>query len=171
MKGTYKRILSVLLVLAMLAAFLPIVGVFLLFQLIAYIIMDVIRKKKRKKRNAVVSLAWHSVNTAIFAILELAMWYFVPVLTIAKFIPGFLVFLTIGLYYLTGYLENKKNLKAFIILIIALALYEILDSMLIGEFRTWKALIMLIVYALILLAGYIFIWKAEGSAEGAGIRG
>lgn len=132
--------------------------VFLLVQLIVYIILEIIRKKKNKKRNAIVAFIWHAVNAAVFAILELAMWYFVPILTIAKFIPGFLVFIVIAVYGLKGYLETKKNLKALLIFMAALAVYEILDSMLIGDFATWKALMMLVIYALFMINAYIFLW-------------
>ena len=75
--------------------------------------------------------------------------------------PGFLVFITIAVYYLKGYLENKENLKAFIILIAALAAYEILDSLFIGDFSTWKALMMLIIYMLFMNAGFILLWLGK----------
>jgi hypothetical protein len=135
--------------------------VFLLLQLIVYIILEIIRKKKKEKRNPVVSLIWHSVNVYVFAILELAMWYFMPVLTIARFIPGILVFITLVIYALKGYLENKKNLKAFFVIIAVLAVYAILDSLFIGGFAIWKAVMKLVIYALFIAAIYVFIWRNQ----------
>lgn len=134
--------------------------VVLIVELIVYLILEVIRKKKNRKRNAVAAFIWHLVNVIIFAILELAMWYFIPVLTIAKFIPGFLAFVIIAIYAVKGYRENgRRNLKTLVIYLAALAVYEILDSLFIGDFTTWKALMMLIIYTLFMNAGFIFLWR------------
>ena len=138
----------------------------LLVQAIVSIILAVIRKKKHHKRHAIVALIWHSAIALVFAVLELAMWYFVPVLTIAKFIGGFLVYLTFVIYALKGYKTEKKNLKVFFILLGILTAYVILESLLIGTFATWKALVMLIFYVLVMVAAYIFLWRnKDGSIE------
>ena len=135
--------------------------VFLLVQAIVSIICTIVRRKKQRKRNTSVALIWHSVNAAVFAILELAMWYFVPILTVAKFIPAILVFLVIVIYAWKGYRENEKRFRSFLIPTAALAVFDIIESMLIGDFTTLKALIILVVYAGFLCAVHFFLWTGK----------
>ena len=135
--------------------------------MIASIILTIIRRKKHRKRNPIVALVWHSVVAAVFAILEVALWYFVPILTLAKFIPGILVFIVILVYTVKGYRANRKSLKACILLICALAAHEILESLLIGDFAIWKGILLLTAYAFFLTAAYIFLWKEQKSREQA----
>ena len=135
--------------------------VFLIVQGIVSLILTVIRKKKNRKRNVLVALIWHGVIAVVFAILEVAMWYFVPILTLAKFIPGALVFIVISVYAVKGYLEYRRNLKACIILIAALAAYVILESLLIGEFALWKGILLIAVYIVFMLACYQFLWNTK----------
>ena len=133
--------------------------VVLILQMIASIILGIIRKKKNRRRNIVVALVWHGVIAFLFALLEVAMWYFVPVLTIAKFIGGVLVYLVLVIYALKGYLVGKKKLGRFIILIAALTVYVILESLIIGDFAIWKAMMMLAVYAVYMAASFYMLWK------------
>ena len=135
--------------------------VLLLVQMIVSIILTIIRIKKHRKRHVRVALIWHCVTAAVFAILEVAMWYFVPILTLAKFIPGLLVFIVITVYIHKGYRLYKKSLKACVILLAALAVYEILESLLIGSFAVWKGILLMLVYAVFMAAAYIFLWKEK----------
>ena len=132
--------------------------VLLIVQGIASLVLTIIRRKKQLKRNAVVALIWHCVIVAVFAILELAMWYFVPVLTIAKFIPAALVYIVFVVYALTGYRSGKKSLKALLILIGTMTVYLILESLLVGDFATWKAVLKLVIYGSFMFFTYRYLW-------------
>lgn len=134
--------------------------VFLLAQLIASIILAIIRVKKKRKRNRAVAFIWHFIIAAVFAVLEVAMWYFIPILTIARFIPAVLVLLVVAVYALKGYRYHKKGLGKFFILIGIMAAYEILTSLLIGEFTFNKGLVELIAYAIFMVLAYLLLWRS-----------
>ena len=140
---------------------LLLVIVVLLLQLIASIILAIIRKKKGRKRNAVVALVWHGVIGALFAILEVAMWYFAPILTIAKMIPGTLVFIVFCVYAIKGCKAESRRWKAYWILIASMAAYVILESLLIGQFTVFKAILLLAVYAAFMAAAFLILWKGK----------
>lgn len=91
----------------------------------------------------------------------LAMWFFVPVLTIAKMIPGTLVFVVILVYACKGCRQGSGNWKNFWLITGSLALYEVLESLLIGAFTIPKALVLLAVYALYLALSYVVLWKGR----------
>ena len=133
--------------------------VVLVLQMIASIILMIIRKKKGRKRNKVVALVWHGVIAALFAILEVAMWYFAPVLTIAKMIPGTLVFIVLLVYAVKGCRTESKKWKACWIIIGALAAYMILESLLIGDFTVLKGILLLVVYAGFMAVIYKVLWQ------------
>ena len=133
--------------------------VILVVQGIVSLILTIIRKVKHKKRNRVVALVWHTVIAALFAILEVAMWYFVPVLPIIKMITGILVFIVIAIYAWKGCHTFSKKWKLFWLLIAALAFYLILESMLIGDFTVVKAILLLVVYAAAIACAFILLWK------------
>ena len=135
--------------------------VLLLIGGIVAIVLAVIRKKKHRKRNTLVALIWHCVIAAVFTVFELAMWYFVPILPLAKLIPAILVFLTIIIYAHKGYRVNKKRIKGFLIITGALAVFDIVESLIIGDFAIWKCILMLVVYAGFMLAAYHFLWKGN----------
>ncbi len=133
--------------------------VVLVLQMIASIILMIIRKKKGRKRNKAVALVWHGVIAALFAILEVAMWYFAPVLTIAKMIPGTLVFIVLLVYAVKGCRTESKKWKACWIIIGALAAYMILESLLIGDFTVLKGILLLVVYAGFMAVIYKVLWQ------------
>ena len=133
--------------------------VILLAELIVSVVLRAVRKKKGRKRNVTAALAVHGLNLALFTVLELAMWYFVPILTIAKFIPGLLAFLVLAVYAVKGYREYSRDLKALLILIGAPAAYLILESLLAGDFAVWKGILLAVVYAGFLLASHHFLWR------------
>ncbi|MBR3401048.1 MAG: hypothetical protein IKG67_02285 [Parasporobacterium sp.] len=140
---------------------LLLVIVILLLQMIVSIVLAIIRKKRGRKRNAVVALVWHSITAAFFAVLEVAMWFFVPILTIAKMIPGTLVFIVFCVYAIKGCRTESRRWKACWILIAAMAAYVILESLLIGEFRLWKAILLLAIYAGFMAAAFLILWKGK----------
>ena len=146
--------------------------VLLLVSLIVSLVLMVIRRKKHTKRNHLVALVWHSVITAVFAILEVAMWYFVPVLPLAKMIPGLLAFFVIVTYAARGCRTETKRWKNFRLYVVALALYMVLESMLIGDFTVAKGILLWAVYALFIAAAYLYFWqgrvKKESPSESGG---
>lgn len=137
--------------------------VFLLIQMIVSIILAIIRVKKKRKRNKVAAFIWHFIMAAIFAILEVAMWYFVPILTLGRFIPAVVVLLVIAVYAWKGYRYHKKGLGKCFILTGVLILYEILTSLLIGEFTFNKGLVELIAYAVFMVLAYLLMWKDKAT--------
>ena len=140
--------------------------VLLLVSLLVSLVLMVIRRKKHTKRNHTVALVWHSVITAVFAILEVAMWYFVPVLPIAKMIPGLLAFFVIVTYAARGCRTETKRWKNFRLYVVALALHMILESMLIGDFSVAKGILLWAVYALFIAAAYLYFWQGRVKEEG-----
>ena len=144
---------------------LMIIIVFLILQMIASIILAIIRVKKKRKRNMTVAFIWHFVIAFIFAILEVAMWYFIPHITLARFIPAVVVCIVLIVYALKGYRYHKKGLKTFFILTGALVVYEILTSLLIGDFTFNKGLVELIAYIVFTVLIYLLMKKKKKPKE------
>ena len=144
---------------------LMIIIVFLILQMIASIILAIIRVKKKRKRNMTVAFIWHFVIAFIFAILEVAMWYFIPHITLARFIPAVVVCIVLIAYALKGYRYHKKGLKTFFILTGALVVYEILTSLLIGDFTFNKGLVELIAYIVFTVLIYLLMWRRKKPKE------
>ena len=144
---------------------LMIIIVFLILQMIASIILAIIRVKKKRKRNMTVAFIWHFVIAFIFAILEVAMWYFIPHITLARFIPAVVVCIVLIVYALKGYRYHKKGLKTFFILTGALVVYEILTSLLIGDFTFNKGLVELIAYIVFTVLIYLLMWRRKKPKE------
>ena len=144
---------------------LMIIIVFLILQMIASIILAIIRVKKKRKRNMTVAFIWHFVIAFIFAILEVAMWYFIPHITLARFIPAVVVCIVLIVYALKGYRYHKKGLKTFFILTGALVVYEILTSLLIGDFTFNKGLVELIAYIVFTVLIYLLTWRRKKPKE------
>ena len=144
---------------------LMIIIVFLIVQMIASIILAIIRVKKKRKRNMTVAFIWHFVIAFIFAILEVAMWYFIPHITLARFIPAVVVCIVLIVYALKGYRYHKKGLKTFFILTGALVVYEILTSLLIGDFTFNKGLVELIAYIVFTVLIYLLMWRRKKPKE------
>lgn len=140
---------------------LMIIIVFLIIQMIVSIILAIIRVKKKRKRNRTVAFIWHFIIMFIFAILEVAMWYFIPHITLARFIPAFVTALVIIIYALKGYRYYKKGLAKFFILTGVIVLYEILSSMLMGDFVFIKGLIELIIYIILMVVTYLIMWREK----------
>lgn len=139
--------------------------VVLVLQGIASLILTIIRKKPGRKRNRAVALIWHSVIAALFALLEVSMWYFVPILTIAKMIPGTLVFIVISIYAIKGCRTESRKWKTCWILIAAMAVYVILESLLIGDFTVLKGIVLLAVYAGFMAAAFGCLWHKKESGR------
>ena len=144
---------------------LMIIIVFLILQMIASIILAIIRVKKKRKRNITVAFIWHFVIAFLFAVLEVAMWYFIPHITLARFIPAIVVCITLVVYAFKGYRYHKKGLKSFFILTGVLVVYEILTSLLIGDFTFNKGLVELIAYIVFTVLIYLLMWKRKKPKE------
>ena len=138
--------------------------VLLLVQMIASIVLMIIRRKKHRKRNATVAFIWHGIIVFLFVLLEVAMWYFVPILTIAKMIPGALAFIAIAIYSMKGCLEGRGSWKTFWILVAVLAAYVILESLLIGDFTVLKGILLIIAYMGFMTAGFVLLWHRKTEA-------
>ena len=134
----------------------------LLVQMVVSIVLTIIRKKKNKKRNPIVAFVWHGLIVVVFSILEVAMWYFIPILTLAKMIPGIIVYIAIVVYAIKGCKEESKNWKMCWILLLALAVFMILESLLIGDFSVVKGIFLIVVYTLFLNAVFFLLWKKTG---------
>ena len=132
--------------------------VLLILQMIASIILTIIRIKKHRKRIKIVALVWHAVIALLFMLLEVAMWYFVPILTIAKMIPGALVFIVISVYALKGCRTESRKWKSCWIIIGSLAAYVILESLLIGDFTVFKGILLLVIYGAFFAVSYRLLW-------------
>lgn len=144
--------------------------VFLIVQGIVSLILMIRRKKKHLKRNKAVAFIWHFVIAFLFAILEVAMWYFAPIFTISRFIPAVVALIVIAVYAFKGYLYHKKGLGKFFILTGILILYEILTSMLIGDFTFNKGLAELIAYIVFMILAYLLCWKEKKKKTPEGIE-
>ena len=112
-----------------------------------------------------VAFIWHFVIAFIFAILEVALWYFIPHITLARFIPAVVVCIVLIVYALKGYRYHKKGLKTFFILTGALVVYEILTSLLIGDFTFNKGLVELIAYIVFTVLIYLLMWRRKKPKE------
>jgi len=88
-----------------------------------------------------------------------------PVLTIAKMIPGTLVYVVILVFAAKGCRAGSRNRKVFWILVGSLAVYEILESLLNGDFNVLKADLLLLVYALYMAVAYVCLWKQGASCS------
>ena len=135
--------------------------VLLLVELIVWIVLAVRGRKKPKKKNRILSLVWHGVNVAVFAILEVAMWYFIPILPLAKTVSAILVFLVLMIYAVKGCASGSKNWARCWTLILFLAVFMVLEGLYIGDFTFVKGLFLLIFYALFTAVVYFLLWKTK----------
>ena len=151
---------------------LLLLGVILIAQMIASIILMIVRKKKHRKRNVPVTFVWHGIITFLFALLEVAMWYFVPILSIAKMIPGTLACITIAAYAIKGCREGYGRWRTCWIFIAALVAYVILESLLVGRFGVLIGISLIRAYMAFLTTAYILLWhgKHRGRNRGAHTR-
>ena len=144
---------------------LLIILIILIVQAIASIILAVIRKKKHIERNTVITCVWHAVIALLFAVLQLAMWYFIPAFPIAWVICGLLVCIVIFTFACKGYRIHKENRTAFILYSIGLVVFFVLQILTLGEFSILKSLILLFVYLLFFNISVFFIWRQGGSKQ------
>ena len=144
---------------------LLLVIVILVVQAIVSLILGVIRKKKGAKRNPSVALIWHGVIMILFALLEVALWYFVPIVPLLKLIPEALVFLTLAIYAWKGCHNGRGNWKSFWIYIAVLAVLEIGQTVLIGDFNAPKGITLVIAYIVFLIAAYFMFWRSKEPAS------
>ena len=132
--------------------------VVLLVQTIVSVILLIRRKKKNLKRNPVVTFIWHCIMAAVFAVLEIGMWYFVSAFLLLKAVMSALVFLVIFFYAWKGYHEENRNGKAFWSVIAALAVFVILQNLLIGSYTRTKGILLLVVYLVFMNAVFVLLW-------------
>ena len=144
--------------------------VILLVQLIAAIVLAVIRKKKNRKRKPKVTLIWHAAVTLLLVMAEIGLWYYIPILPMAKMIPGALAFSSIFIYALKGCHEGERKWKVFWLFAIVFAAFEILENLLIGDFMTVKAVALAAGYVGFFVLAQHLMWrkkpdKTEGLPE------
>lgn len=137
----------------------------LLAQLALSIILLIRRKKKHLKRHVIVSLVWHGAMLFAFAVLEIAMWFFVPVFPILKIVMAIIVFVILFAYARKGCSEHRRNWKVFWKYILCLAVFMVLQNLLIGDFTGWKAILLLIVYGGFMAWAFLNLWQYKKSEK------
>ena len=137
----------------------------MILQAVASLVLTIIRIVRHRKRKPVVALIWHCAVASMFIVLELSLWYFVPVLTLAKFIPAILVYLVLVIYAIKGYRTNRRNLKVFFILVGALTAYLILESLLAGDFAIWKAILLTGAYVAFIVLAFKYLWAGASGND------
>ena len=135
--------------------------VILLVQALASLVLMIVRKKKNRKRNAAVAFIWHGLVMFLFALLEVALWFFIPAIPLAKMIPGILAFITLIAYAVKGCREGRGNWKTFWIYAVVLAAYLAGESLLIGDFTPEKGMTLIAVYLIFLVAAFILLWRRK----------
>lgn len=133
----------------------------LIVQWIVSLILAAIRKKKGRKRNPKVALVWHGLIVFLFALLEIVLWYFVPILTLAKFIPAALAFIALCVYAFKGVREGYGTWKRFWIFVLAVAVYFIAESLFIGDCSIMKAVSLLVIWMVFVVVAYKLLWTKK----------
>ena len=133
--------------------------VVLLLQLIISLILLLFRRMRNRKRNKTAALIWHAACAVVFAILEGAMWYLFPHLPMIRMIPGILAFAAIVLYALKGCLSVSHDWKAFRIFLGVLTACMVLQSLLLGDYTTGKAMLLIVFYILATAAACMILWR------------
>ena len=133
----------------------------LLIMGITAIVLAVIRKKKNRTRNAAAALVWYGVIVFLFALLEVAMWYFVPVLPLAKIIPGILAFIALLVYMIIGCRSVSRRWKAFCILLLLLIVHVLVESFFNGDFTLLKGILLMAADIAFLTAAFILLWRRK----------
>ncbi len=139
----------------------------LLIMAITAIVMAIIRKKKHRPKNPVAAFIWHGLAVVLFALPEVAFWYFIPVLPLAKIIPGILVFIVLLIYCFKGCRSVSRRWGFFWALVLLQAAHALLEG-LNGDFTVLKGILLVLVHIGFLIAAFVFLWhrrKAEAAAS------
>lgn len=137
------------------------------FELLLSIILAIVRRVRKKPRRGPIAWAWTLINVAIFAFVEVQIWYYIPAYPIAKAIAKAIVlFMIIGIL-LKGWkrYRTKRNRILVPALIMACAADFVLEWLYIGERNTWNIFIPLAVYLWLMVSAW-FVWHdTEKSQE------
>ena len=136
-----------------------IVLLFIAFELLLSVIFAIIRKIRKKKRHGIVTWIWTLVNVALFAFLEIEIWYYVPAYPIAKAALKLIALLLIIGVLLKGWKKYKNTRNAILVpCLIAVAAADFaLEWLFIGERNSWNWIIPVVVYLLLMLCSW-FVW-------------
>ncbi len=140
--------------------------ILLIVQMIVAIVLAVLRRKKRRERNAAVACAWHAVIAMLFAVLELAMWYFIPAFPIVRIVCGLVGCIVIFAFAWKGWRLHREQKKNFILHTVTLIVFFVLQSLTLGSFSIVKSLILLFVYLIFFNASYFLIWRQKRAPKG-----
>lgn len=129
------------------------------FELLLSIIFAIVRKVRKKERKGVIVWIWTLVNAAIFTLLELQLWYYIPAYPIAKALMKIIVLLLIIMVLLKGWgkYRNRRNRILVPCLIAACAADFVLEWFFIGDQNSWNMFIPAAVYLLLMLSSW-FVW-------------
>ncbi len=129
------------------------------FELLLSIILAIVRKVRKKERKGAATWIWTLVNAAIFTLLELQLWYYIPAYPIAKALMKLIVLLLIIMVLLKGWskYKNKRNRILVPCLIAAAAADFVLEWFFIGEQNSWNMFIPAAVYLILMLSSW-FVW-------------
>ena len=137
------------------------------FELLLSIVLAIVRRVRKKPRRGPIAWAWTLINVAIFAIVEVQIWYYIPAYPIAKaIVKGIVLFLIIGIL-LKGWKKyrTKRNRILVPALIMACVADFVLERLYIGERNTWNIFIPLAVYLWLMVSAW-FVWHdTEKSQE------
>ena len=137
---------------------------FLLVQLIVWIVLAVRRKKKGIQKNLTVSAAWHGANVLLFTICELAMWYFIAVVPLLRIIPMILVCIVLLSLAWTRYRRNKtpETLRKFVIYAAVIVVYAVLNGLFAGKITEVKGILVVVIYIAFFVAA-LCLFRGEKS--------
>ena len=140
---------------------------FLLLQLIASIVLAIIRKKKKRERNTAFTAVWHGVNVLLFAFCEVSMWYFVPAYPILKLIPMILTLLILLVFAWKLYRKSKsrKMLRRFLCFAGALVAFGLLNGFFAGKITLVKAIVLTLIYIGFFIAALLLFRKGQDEGE------
>ncbi len=137
------------------------------FELLLSIILAIIRRVRKKPRRGPIAWAWTLINVAIFAFVEVQIWFFIPAYPIAKAIAkGIVLFLIIGIL-LKGWKKYRTRRNRILVPVLLLACVAdfILEWLYIGERNSWNIFIPLAVYLWLMVSAW-FVWHdTEKSQE------
>ncbi len=129
------------------------------FELLLSIILAIVRRVRKKQRRGPIAWAWTLINVAIFAMVEVQIWYYIPAYPIAKAIVKVIVlFMIIGIL-LKGWKKYRTRRNRILVpaLMLACAADFVLEWLYIGERNTWNIFIPLAVYLWLMISAW-FVW-------------
>ena len=135
------------------------IGIFVAFELVVSIVLAIIRVVRKKKRVGALTAIGHILNVVLFTVVELQLWYYVPVYPIVKTAAKIVVLLFLTLLLLKGLRKyhNKRNRILVPAIILAEIADVVLEHLLIGRLTGIKWIIPIAAYVIFIIAIW-FVW-------------